>query len=144
MVYDHTNEEFKRKKDLSCHKHVQSDLLSFSPYNEKAIQTAREKGLPVLINFTAKWCMTCQVNKENVLMTKLMNDLIKKHKIQIFEGDWTSHDDGITNALQHYHYHSIPLLVYYPPRSRKPRILDTSFTFGDVKKMVEDQFWVKK
>ena len=40
---------------------------AWEPYRPEKVEAALEKGEKVLLNFTAKWCITCLVNEKSVL-----------------------------------------------------------------------------
>ena len=63
---------------------------------------------PVFINFTAKWCITCKVNKKLVLDSEDFSELVADKKIQLLEGDWTKRDEEITDFLQSYNIVGVP------------------------------------
>ena len=90
------------------------EQLAFLPYTKTAVDKALADNRPVLINFTARWCVTCQTNKKFVLETKSVVDRLKAEGVALFEADWTHHDPIITKKLESFGRNSIPLVVYYP------------------------------
>ena len=93
-----------------------------------------DKGEPVFINFTAKWCITCLANERLAFSSKEFSDLISLRKIHIFKADWTNESEEITKALAAYGRNSIPLYVYYDGKSRQyvilPQLLTDSILKG--------------
>ena len=75
----------------------------------------------MLINFTARWCVTCQTNKRFVLESKTVTDRLRAENVVLFEADWTHHDAIITKKLETFGRNSIPLVVYYPKAKGKER-----------------------
>jgi thiol:disulfide interchange protein DsbD len=116
--------------------------LVFAPYSKAAVDAALKSGRPVLINFTARWCLTCQINKRMALDTERVRNIVTPKNIALFEADWTHHDETITQAIASFGYNSIPLLVYYPGRvdqgsigatkPDKPVILSAIFTENEL------------
>jgi thiol:disulfide interchange protein DsbD len=106
--------------------------LIFQPYTQAAVDAALAENRPVLINFTARWCITCQTNKKLVLESKAVIDQLKTKNVAIFEADWTHHDEAITKKLESFGRNSIPLIVYYPKRNTtetiKPAFLSAIIT----------------
>ena len=97
------------------------EQLSFQPYTQTAVDKALADNRPVLINFTARWCVTCQTNKKFVLESKAVIDRLRAEGVALFEGDWTHHDPIITKKLESFNRNSIPLVVYYPKtKGEKP------------------------
>jgi thiol:disulfide interchange protein len=90
------------------------EQIAFQPYTQTAVDKALADNRPVLINFTARWCVTCQTNKKFVLETKSVIDRLRAEGVALFEADWTHHDATITKKLESFGRNSIPLVVYYP------------------------------
>ncbi len=90
------------------------EQLAFQPYTQTAVDKALADNRPVLINFTARWCVTCQTNKRFVLESKAVIDQLRAEGVVLFEADWTHHDPVITKKLESFGRNSIPLVVYYP------------------------------
>ncbi|OED38984.1 hypothetical protein AB834_00450 [PVC group bacterium (ex Bugula neritina AB1)] len=90
---------------------------------EKIIET-QQKGRPVFVDFTAAWCLTCQVNKRTTLSRVSVRNLFKKNNILLMRADWTKKNPKITKALEKLGHIGVPLYVYYPPEEKaKPIIL---------------------
>lgn len=105
-------------------------------YNPTTVDELR-KSHPVLIDFTAKWCITCQVNKRLVLNTKKAHQLFKAKNVQLVKADWTTYDSSITKALEQYGRSSVPLYVLlYPNGGHK--ILPELLTFNILKEALAD------
>ena len=66
-----------------------------------------------MLNFTAKWCITCLVNEKSVLSGQDFARLAKKHKVRLFKADWTNRSPEISRALAAFGRSSIQLYVYY-------------------------------
>ena len=44
--------------------------IVWKPYLESEIQQMEAEGKPYFVDFTAKWCAICQVNKKNAIRTE--------------------------------------------------------------------------
>ena len=100
-----------------------ASTAEWQPYNARKVAELVDKGEPVFINFTAKWCITCLANERLAFSSKEFSDLISLRKIHIFKADWTNESEEITKALAAYGRNSIPLYVYYDGKSRQYVIL---------------------
>src|SRR5690606_38997883 len=96
---------------------------AWQAYDADKISSARANGQAVFIDFTAAWCITCQVNKKVVLDTLAVDELFTRHKVLRVRADWTRYDADITAALAAFGRNSVPLYVYYPPDGSQPGIL---------------------
>ena len=100
-------------------------------YSSTLVENLRSKS-PVLIDFTAKWCITCQVNKRLVLNTDKAHQLFEAKGVQLVKADWTNYDPAITKALEQYGRSSVPLYVLlYPDGTHK--VLPELLSFNDLK-----------
>ena len=87
--------------------------LDWHTYNKKQVQELVKNNEKVFINFTAKWCLTCIVNKKTSLQSDEFENLVKKYDVKLFEADWTNNNPEILEALEMYGRNSVPLYVFY-------------------------------
>ena len=69
----------------------------------------------VFVDFTAKWCLTCKVNKKLVLNTDAFADLVSEFDITLMQADWTKRDDYITQFLKRYNLVGVPAYFLKTP-----------------------------
>ena len=79
-------------------------------------------GRPVFIDFTAAWCVTCQVNKRLVLNNAEIRDAFAKRGVELVRADWTRRDPVITQALAALGRQGVPVYVLYRP-GKTPLVL---------------------
>lgn len=108
----------------------------WAAYDAEAISRARAEGQGVFIDFTAAWCITCQVNKKVVLDTRAADELFTDNNVLRIRADWTRYDPAITEALAAFGRNSVPVYVYYPPDGSQPIILSQILTID----MIRDLF----
>src|SRR5690606_6825576 len=65
---------------------------AWQPFNREAIRRAQASGQAVFIDFTAAWCITCQVNKKVVLDTVAVDALFSSNNVLRIRADWTRYD----------------------------------------------------
>ena len=85
-----------------------------------AVNQARQTGHGVFIDFTAAWCINCQVNDRLVLQNPEVVKAFKDQGIIAFKGDWTKYDPAITQALASFGRDSIPCLCLLSAGIRCP------------------------
>lgn len=81
------------------------------PYDKLEIARLQAAERPVFIDFTAAWCITCQLNKKTVLESKDILKAFESFGVTLFRADWTSSDDEITKALSELGRQSVPVNV---------------------------------
>src|SRR5512143_739945 len=72
-------------------------------------------GRPVFVDFTAAWCVTCQVNKRLVLNTDTVRSAFSKRNVALVRADWTRRDPAITQALAALGRSGVPVYVLHRP-----------------------------
>lgn len=103
--------------------------LVWQPYSQQALDAARKAGSPVFIDFTAAWCLSCQVNEKLVLhAADVQKQLSDKHVI-LLRADWTKYDPEITRELASLGRSGVPTYVIYPvSQSAAPDVLPEVLT----------------
>ncbi len=91
--------------------HVEGDWIPFSPTKIAAL---RAEGKSVFVDFTATWCITCQVNKRIALNQDEVIAAMKAKNVVRMKADWTRKDAAITEALASFGRNGVPLYVFYP------------------------------
>jgi thiol:disulfide interchange protein DsbD len=69
----------------------------------------------VFVDFTAAWCVTCQVNKRLVLNTDEVKAAFARDNVVLVRADWTKRDDAITRTLASLGRNGVPVYVLYRP-----------------------------
>ncbi len=111
---------------------------AFVEFSFQKLAEARRAGKPVFLDFTARWCLTCQLNKIRVLQNQEILDLFKEKGVVLLRGDWTKYDPLITQALNVYARKSVPLNVFYPPQQdAEPIILPTILTVSNFEELLK-------
>lgn len=78
------------------------------------IEARRQAGERLFIDFTAAWCVTCQVNKLTVLSSPAVKAAFEEAGVGYVTADWTNRDPAIERALASFGANGVPLYVYYP------------------------------
>ena len=112
--------------------------LPSQPWSEAAVQAALAEGRPVLVNFTADWCVTCKINEGAALSSPRTAEAMQAANAVYLVGDWTRRDDAITAELQRHGRSGVPLYLLYQPGQAAPRILPQLLTEGTVVEALKD------
>ena len=102
--------------------------LASTPYSPAKLAALRAAGTPVLVNFTAAWCVTCQVNERVAFSSGEVASALKRAGAVYLVADWTNRDPRIAKALADEGRIGVPLYLYYPPGAAQPTILPQLLT----------------
>ena len=100
---------------------------SWSPQRVAELQAA---GTPVFVDFTAKWCLTCQVNERVTLRAPLVERAFRSAGIATLKADWTDRSDEIARTLAAFGRAGVPVYVLYPRGAASPILLPELLTPG--------------
>jgi thiol:disulfide interchange protein/DsbC/DsbD-like thiol-disulfide interchange protein len=98
------------------------------PWSPAAVAEARASGEPLLLDFTAAWCLSCQVNERVVLNTAAIREAFRAHGVTLLKADWTRRDPAITAALAELGRSSVPVYALYPRGGGDPVLLPSVLT----------------
>ncbi len=93
---------------------VKVHTMTWQPYSQGALEQARAAGHPVFIDFTAAWCLSCQVNEKLVLNAADVQSQLTIKDFVVLRADWTSYDPEITKELATLGRSGVPTYVIYP------------------------------
>ena len=100
---------------------------AWAPYDETVIAERLAAGQPVFIDFTAAWCVSCQVNKRLVLHTDATMQAFAQANVALMRADWTQRDARITKALARFGRNGVPVYALLGP-GRRPLLLPEILT----------------
>ena len=103
--------------------------IQWHNWSPSAVIAAQKNGQTVLVDFTAKWCMTCIANKKTSIDISSVRSLIAEKNIKAFRADFTRRPDHITRELAKWNRVGVPLvLVFSADINKKPQILPEVLT----------------
>lgn len=102
-----------------------SETMAWSP---QAIAEHQGKGRPILVNFTAAWCITCKVNERTTLSTPAFKDALERTGTLYMIADSTNFNADIEDALAAFGRGGMPVYVVYPADGGAPKLLPEVLT----------------
>lgn len=114
-------------------------LINWQSYDESVIEKAIAENRPVLIDFTADWCVSCLVVDKTVYSRSDIAELIKQKKVLAVKADTTTKDSPATIALKDkYNEPGVPVSMLFLPNKKEPTRWRGK-TFGDeLKKLLQE------
>ena len=112
----------------------------WQPYDAAEVTALTAAGRPLLVNFTASWCLTCLVNERNAFTDPAVQEIFRSKGVTLMKGDWTSRDPAITKALAAFGRAGVPLYVVYnsKPGYTEPVVLPQLLTASAVQTAFAD------
>ncbi len=104
--------------------------LVSQPFSPDRLASLRAEHRPVFVNFTAAWCVTCQVNDRVALSGARAADAFAKAGVVYLVGDWTDRNAMIEQALAAQGRAGVPLYLMYPANGGEPQVLPQILTEG--------------
>ncbi len=97
--------------------------IEWKPWSAEAVQQARQAGHSVIVDFTAKSCLNCKLNKRTSLEIPQTETKLKSISAVAFIGDYTDENPAIAQELQRYGRGGVPLVLIFPKDPAKPAIV---------------------
>jgi thiol:disulfide interchange protein DsbD len=110
-----------------------ADGIDWQRWSPEAVAKARSEGRPIIVDFTADWCLTCQVNKKTSLEITSVRAKLKSMDAVALLGDYTRFPENISEELNRFNRAGVPLVLVYPKDdAASPIVLPEILTPGIV------------
>ena len=119
---------------------VGSNQVSVAPQREPASESQhaawrpeelarlRSAGRPVVVVFTADWCLTCKWNERTVLASDEVGSALARGGFAVLRADWTRRDEAIRRELARFGRAGVPLTLVYRAGAEQPELLPELLT----------------
>jgi thiol:disulfide interchange protein len=105
----------------------------WQPFSPALLEQERAAGRPVFVDFTASWCLSCQVNERLILDNAEVQQRFRESGVVLLRADWTDQNQIITQALAALGRSGVPTYAIYPAdASAPPHVLPEVLTRGIV------------
>ena len=100
----------------------------WQPFSPEKVEQLRAEGRPVFVDFTAAWCLTCQVNERTALSATAVQEAFDEKNVALVKADWTNRDSTISRALEKHGRSGVPVYVLYRGDGSEPTLLPEILT----------------
>ncbi|MGQ7248197.1 protein-disulfide reductase DsbD family protein [Halomonas sp. V046] len=104
------------------------ETLQRVAFDESRLEALRQQSTPLLLYFTADWCVTCKINETNAIDRQATREAFRQAGVTTMVGDWTNGDPAMTAFLNRHDRTGVPLYLWYAPGAENPRVLPQLLT----------------
>ncbi len=93
--------------------------LNWEIWSPELVQQSLAMGRPVFVDFTAAWCITCQVNERTTLQNETIKSLLLSKNVRLLRADWTQPNEQIASTLAGLGRNGIPVYLLLSPQKQQ-------------------------
>jgi len=97
--------------------------VAWQPWSAEAVSEARAAGRPVVVDFTARWCPTCNTIVKPSFESAAVQKKLKEINAVALLADYTHFPEGITAELKRFQRAAVPLVLIYPRNAAAPPMI---------------------
>jgi thiol:disulfide interchange protein len=101
-------------RPVSASQTAEQTSVGWQPFSQALVDELRAEGKPIFIDFTAAWCITCQVNERVALTDPAVRRAFSEGGVAALRADWTKQDASITRILEANGRAGVPMYLVYP------------------------------
>jgi len=113
------------------------NAIAWREWSPELIADLRARGQVVYVDFTARWCATCKVNKLAVFSSADVARAFETNGVVAVRADWTNRNPAITEALASFGRSAVPFNLVYGPASGDPIVLPEVLTAQTVLEAID-------
>ncbi len=116
---------------------AEAAVVTPGTWSPQRLAELRAEGRVIFVDFTARWCVTCQVNK-GAMHDPAVQKTFADFNVAFLEADWTNKDSVIFEELKRHGAGGVPLYLVYPASGGEPRKFDGLLSVGQIQQAVKE------
>ncbi len=113
--------------------------IAWQRWSPEAVAKFRAEGRPILVDFTADWCVTCNTIVKPALESEIVRAKLKELNAVSLLADYTRFPPAISAELERFQRAGVPMVLVYPKdASKPPMVLPEALTANMVVKALEE------
>ena len=97
-------------------------------WTPQAVEAQRGHGKAIFVDFTASWCITCQVNEKTSLSTQAVKEALAQTNTLYMVADSTKFNPDVDDAMSEFGQGGLPMYLVYPADGGPPKVLPQVLT----------------
>ena len=111
-----------------------TEKIQWKDYNTTNIEQLTSEGKTVFVEYTASWCITCLVQKEEILDSREIIKLFKDNNVVAVKADWSDWSSNIEKDLKQHNKVGLPMYIIFSEKTDfKPKLLPEDISFKEIK-----------
>lgn len=112
--------------------------LTKQTWTPQAVAAQRGHGKAIFVDFTASWCITCQVNEKTSLSTQAVKAALAKTGAVYMVADSTKFNPDVDDTMSEFGQGGLPMYLVYPADGGPPEVLPQVLTPAIVVKALNE------
>lgn len=117
--------------------YIKDDINNWEKFDYSILEAYIQDDINVFVDVTAKWCITCAINKKLVMENKKIIQLFDKYNVKKIRADWTFKDENILIFLNKYNKFGVPFNILYSKNFPEGYIFNEILTKNQLKKVLK-------
>ncbi len=97
--------------------------IVWEEWSPERVEALRAEGRPIYVDFTARWCLTCKLNKARVFGSGEVIETFRDANVATLKADLTSDNPVASRVIESFGRGAVPMNLIYLPGNEDPILL---------------------